>query len=173
MQKTCANYKTDHQTRLWFFQRGKETATSLRRSSLFSAIFSKISLSTRGQRLSNIQDIPSLEKRAVSELYVLPLIAHHSCPSPPEMTSDGEDFFTITVGFQTTQRERAPRYWLFKQPGKSFNGRFHSGLDIETDRVILRVKEAAKSTSFAGEMAPVAYILLLSMMLLTLKRVTR
>lgn len=89
----------------------------------------KTSLSSRRQSSSNIQDIPSQERRAASELCALPLIAHHSNLIPPEMTSDWEDFFTITSGFQTAQTEKAPRYWLFKSPRKPLNGRFHGGLD--------------------------------------------
>lgn len=68
---------------MFFFshlQRGKENGYIITGIIIIRSYFSKISLSSGRRRSSNIQDRPSLEERAASELCVLPLIAHHSGP---------------------------------------------------------------------------------------------
>lgn len=67
LQKICANYKTDHQTRQFFTTSAKKQ----RNGYIITVIIiilsyssKKISSSTRRQSSSNIQGIPSLERRA-------------------------------------------------------------------------------------------------------------
>lgn len=129
-------YKTDHQSRLLGFQ---EYHYRIRQ---YSLLFSpKICHRTASRRSSNIQDSPSLERRAACELYVQPLIEHHSRSVAPEMTSDSIKptgvlfwvFFYYHTRISARERKKCLDIGYLRCQERVLMAWFHSGQRIREE----------------------------------------